>query len=83
MIMIWLRISGSRVSRAGELDHGPQYRRGQVWDRNDSLAPSFDLSKDRRVAMGDDAASAQTNADAIVPNEPCEIACLLCDRDQA
>jgi hypothetical protein len=81
--MIWPRISGSRVGLAGELDHCPQYRRRQVWDGNNSLAPPLDLSKDRRMAAGDDAASVQTNSDAVVTNEACEIACLLRYRDQA
>jgi hypothetical protein len=35
------------------------------------------------VAAGDDAASPQRNSDAVVTNEPCEIACLLRYRDQA
>ena len=81
--MIWPRTPGSRVGRAGELDHRPKYRRRQIWDGNNSLAPPLDHSKDRRVAAGDNAAPAQTNSDTVVTNEPREIACLPRYRDQA
>jgi hypothetical protein len=81
--MIWPRITGNRLSRAGELDHSLQNCRRQIRDRNDSLTPPFNPSKNRRVAMGDDAASVQANADAIVTNEPRKIAGFFRCRDQA
>ena len=83
LIMIWPGITGNRLSLAGELDHSPQNYRRQIWDRNDSLTPPFNPSKNQRVAMGDDAASVQANADAIVTDEPREITGCFCCRDQA
>ena len=82
VIVVWLRIPQVSFILAGKSDHKPDNGRGQKRYFEDALAAPFDLSQDRWMATGDQAAASGFNADAVIAHEPCEKARVFGARDQ-
>ncbi len=82
IIVVWLRIPRECFILAGEPDHEPDNGRRQKRHFEDALTAPFDLSRDHRMATGDQAATSGFNADAVIAHEPCKKAGAFGGRDQ-
>ena len=82
VIVVWLRIPRECFVLAGKPDHKPDNGRRQKRYFDDAPAVPFDLSQDHWMAIGDQAAAAGFNGDAVIAHEPCEKARFFGGRDQ-